>query len=387
MVAATPDIAEMEDTMKRMGLSEEYTRYVNESMKDEYQHPHAQKIMTQVEEEHWIAFERGLFDVIQQQIKNYSVLHDSKPNTATDDHPEDDVDPTCRGIAVDLCSGVGTLPIEYAKQFPQLEWHPVESATNGRFQQLQDALHYFITTDNDGPVLGQDRNGLALYTNDQVELVGLSREGYNGRRGKILGLDDTDPHRIGVQLTTKTRPISLKPIHVIRSEPGIGYEEGVRLENDRAVIQDLFQRSRCVDVSQPDTWVHIQDLYGRCMVVTCTRLQPKMMATSLSDDEDQDHADSKMDEPEDPVHRIPPPQPWRKVLQLAALLLASDGVLLQYDCDHDNDAYGQIPIMKEYVTNLSLPLELVHSDEPLNHGGESRMVLLVWKKSATTDEK
>jgi hypothetical protein len=116
-------------------------------------------------------------------------------------------------------------------------------------EELQAAFTYFIETYNEGELVGQDNHGFALYLNDKVELEGLSRQGNNGRKGRVTGRDDSGPDRIGVQSPAKTIPISVKPTNLRRVEvqTALPYKEALQMDDDRSMLRKLRSRTRALD--------------------------------------------------------------------------------------------------------------------------------------------
>jgi hypothetical protein len=383
-----------------MGLQEVYSSYLNTQSNQQDYFQVSKEIMDRVEDEHFVAYEQGRLEVFQRMLDEklddrFRVHSNRGDGDSQQKHP-----------AVDLASGVGTHPIEYAKQFQRegtLEWYPTESSSffldttstsssseeqnnnkqrrplpqgKSRLDWLQQALQFFIESRNDGPVLGKDRDGQALYKGDAISLVGLSRQGYNNRRGKVICPDDRDPvHRVGVQLDTRNRNsmMSLKFENLVRHDEGMEYEEALQLDEDRATLQELLDRSCDIHVEKQETWENLRPVHGRCAVVTSTCLKAitATTATVTSEQPRQDDDSGLL-----PYHYK---LNWRKVLELSTLLLAPGGLLLQYGLDEDD--FGDEQVMKDHAARLSLRLEFLERTEPIDYSGHGRMFLLLWKKT------
>ena len=404
-----------------MRLPDEYTGYLNHQSRNQQEYLQATKeIMDRVEDEHFVAYEQGRLEVFQQVLDEklddrfrFSYNGKGDGNNGKQKHP-----------AVDLASGVGTHPIEYAKQFQKegtLEWYPTESSepysllntttttttTASPYEEqkidkqwqsppqgkspldwLQQALRFFIETDNDGPVLGKDRDGQALYKGDAISLAGLSRQGYNDRRGKVVCPDDQDPaHRVGVKLDTKHNVmINLKFENLVRHDEGMEYEEALQLEADRVTLQELLDRSCGINVEKQETWEILQPVHGRCAVVTSSSLKAVTATTDTNEQQQQSgKGDIWVQDDDQPKQedggRVPyhHQRNWRKVLELSTLLLAPRGLLLQYGQDEDD--FGDEQVMKDHVASLSLPLQFLEQTEPIDYSGYGRMFLMLWEKT------
>jgi hypothetical protein len=337
----------VEEQLKQMGVSDPQEAETMVSQ-EKLNPPDIKRLMERLGQEHDLLHDEGRLDIYVK------VMEDNLPKDIFDNAP-----------AVDLGSGVGVHPIEYGKKLRHtLNWYPTESSRE-RLKELQGAMKYFIDTDNDGPILAKDLNGMALYKNDKVKLAGLSKEGFNGRKGIILGADeDSKDGRLGVKLETKNDPISLKPMNITGG--GLKYDEAVQIEEDRDALKEMHKKTLEVDVERLDTWENLKGVHGKCAVVMCTSFQ--------SNQDDQDNTESSKAQPS-----------WRKCMALASVLLAPNGLLLQYDSISGGD-YGEEKIMKEHVASLSLDLELVERSEPIESENDKTgpMVLLLWRRGKQT---
>jgi hypothetical protein len=328
-------------------------QYMNQSLQQEYNPAH-RRILDRLEEEHALILAEGRLEHYCQTLQDLFIVSSAYK-------------------AVSLHSGLGTLPIELANEFPSLEWTPTETSNEG-LQRLREALDFFVNTDNDGPVLGGDRNGLALFAKDKVKLEGLSSgEGYNGRKGQVLNVDPKDKERVGVTLETKNDPISLKGINLVRMEEGIDYEQAMQIEKDRTTLQNLLDRSCWIQDATKLPNSHL----NQCALVTYSTLNT-IRQSSFEEGEKEDEKEENENNYND-KEKVKEEIPWRSVLEIAAQLLAPGGYLLQYDIVVDND-YGEEDLMKDHAQTLRLSLDMEKSLEPIDYQGHGRMKLILWRK-------
>lgn len=143
------------------------------------------------------------------------------------------------------------------------------------------------------------------------------------------------------------------------------------MDDDRFMLRDLRSRTCALDARDKETWSNVESIHGKCVVVTCTNLQP------IPRDED-DENDAKVEQEE--LRCTLSPQPWKSVLELADLLLTPGGYLLQYDVAQYD--FGSTLVMNDYVASHSLGLQLVECCEPIVYKNPQagQVFLLLWQK-------
>ena len=117
--------------------------------------------------------------------------------------------------------------------------------------------------------------------------------------------------------------------------------------------QGLLDRSCEIDILKHETWSNVEELNGRCALVTCTSLLKCLGYRN--------------------------PTAWKDTMQLASRLLHTDGYLLQLD-PSDCDDYGKIPAMEEFANSESLGLRLEQASEDIPWGEASPMKIIIWQK-------
>jgi hypothetical protein len=283
--------------------------------------------------------------------------------------------------AVDLSAGTAVYTCQYALRYrpPEfcatLRWYPSDWTGSGEYSPLDKETRAAIRimakeADTEDVVLFSDPQGAAVFPQDEVFLEGLSRAEYNGLKGIVLHHDAKSPGRFAVQLeltaAQKRKNISLKAENLFRMgspENGPTLERTNRRQlsirgEAKAFYNGLLERACELDLQQHDTWSNVQEIYGRCALVTATSILTCM------------------------GHRAP--LVWQDSLEIASRLLMPGGILMQYDTVNWGD-YGDVRTMLNYSVTKSLGLILEERSEPIHFDDDDgSMILLVWIKVDVT---
>mmetsp|Transcript_10952 Transcript_10952/g.20222 ORF Transcript_10952/g.20222 Transcript_10952/m.20222 type:complete len:138 (-) Transcript_10952:3447-3860(-) len=117
------------------------------------------------------------------------------------------------------------------------------------------------------------------------------------------------------------------------------------------MYKELMKRIVEIDVLKHDTWSNVDNLNGKCALVTCMNFMSCLGYRA--------------------------PTAWQDTLEISGKLLMNDGVLAMFDhVKHGN--FGNKAVMEEFVKEKNLNFELVKMDYAPWTGG--KFVCLVWKK-------
>lgn len=266
--------------------------------------------------------------------------------------------------AVDFASGKGNFPVAYAHRYSFLEWYPTEyiGTTSPGFElgRLSDPIANFswlligaTPVDQREQSLFTDADGNTVRVGDMVQLNGLSKKQfYNGKYGMVQSLDPSTDGRVAVRPIQSQTSISLKQSNlnlVTCQKPRMGLHQP-------EVIRGLMERTRLFDLLDRETWSNVEDLNGRCALVTCSNL-----LTCLGYRE---------------------PTIWKNCLEAASRLLTPGGYFLQYDTKRFGK-FSHGKTMKRFVeeTSLGLVLEGRTETQASAHG---RMFIMLWRKEGET---
>lgn len=271
--------------------------------------------------------------------------------------------------AVDLASGAGFFVEQLAlKYHPWIEWYPTEWRADAEDQGPLDRetraglKHLFKEAKKEDTPLFPDSSGNFVFPNQIVKLTGLSKTEFNGLKGKVLNVDPHARDRFGVLVENREKPISLKGSNLL----WVDVPENcltLQLVMRRTLVcngeadafyNGLLERSCEVDLLNRETWNNVSTIEGRCAVVTATSILTCMGYRE--------------------------PLVWKDTMTLASKLLASNGILLQYDTEMYG-GFANVDTMEAFVRSGNLGLKLEERSEPVRYDDEcGRMFLLVWRK-------
>jgi len=277
--------------------------------------------------------------------------------------------------AVDIGSGsaIGTVTMALTLAPPilpenvELLWYPSDwagkkgsSITGSPVEcETRESLRYQIQESQECVPLFADKDGEPIFPDDKIELEGLKADHFNGRRGIIRGPDPKIAGRFKVQLSPDPSDCkSFKKENLSYMGETSLHSAKLRLLREEGKAEDFFigllERTREIDVLEPRTWSSVEELYGKCALVTCTSL---LTCLGYRD-----------------------PTAWKDTMQLASKLLCTDGYLLQYDAIGYAD-FGDTAVMQAFADDEVLGLKLETSTIPPDswHNDRERKLML-WRK-------
>jgi len=278
--------------------------------------------------------------------------------------------------AVDIGSGraIGTATMALTLRPPllpeqtELLWYPSdwagEEGIKSNYEkggplelETRETLRYLVQESQEP--LFTDQNDEPVFLGDPIELKGLKAVHFNGNRGYVRGPDPNAVGRFAIQISPDPNDCkSFKQENIsylAEMTPHDAMLRHLRKENKaKEFFKELLERTREINVLKHESWSNVEELYGKCALVTCTSL---LTCLGYRD-----------------------PTAWKDTMQLASKLLVVDGYLLQYDAiGYAN--FGDTSVMQAFVRDESLGLKLEASIiPPLSwHNGRERKLLL-WQK-------
>lgn len=230
--------------------------------------------------------------------------------------------------AIDIGSGPAAHVVKLALHFREplykrheLVWYPT-NWTGGDGTPTHDnpiefetraVLKYCLeeTKDKVDNVLFTDKNGQPVYKGDLIELSGLKTTQFNGKHGVARGVDPKSEGRIAVQLTTDWNDRkSFKQQNITYLGGEISMENAVlRTMTQQGSYKEFFQglldRTTEIDILKHKTWSNLQEVEGKCALITCSNLLTQIGYRD--------------------------PTAFRDTMEFASRFLCQDGYLLQYD--------------------------------------------------------
>jgi len=275
-------------------------------------------------------------------------------------------------LAVDIGSGraVGTVHLAltlsslhdgrdflfYPTDYAAANVPPKQQLYADGYTQAQQSLQHHIEEDKETSTeLGWDSEIEPLFKGDLIELGGLRSDQFNGRRGFVQGPDPDDAGRLAVQLSADPKDRkSFKKENV--TFVGAQSASDARLrqlklqKKSHAFYAGLLDRVREIDILHKETWSNVQDIYGKCTLVTCMSF---LSCLGYRD-----------------------PTAWHDTLQLASKLLQVDGYILQYD-ESGHAGFGDSKAMASFAEDQGLGLVLEENTIcPVN----PNYVIVIWRK-------
>jgi hypothetical protein len=243
------------------------------------------------------------------------------------------------------------------------DWAGPEDSEGGPVEkETREFLRYHIQESKELAPLFTDQKGEPVFQGDGIELGGLKAVQFNGKRGRIQGPDPKTAGRFKVQHSPdpndcksfKKENISYlgEPtlqaamLHLLRKQ-----------DEETEFYEGLLERTREIDVLRQETWSNVEELRGKCALVTCTSL---LTCLAYRD-----------------------PGAWKDTARLASKLLHQDGYLLQYDTIGPAK-FGDASAMQAFADDESLGLKLETCTVPpfSEHNGQKR-VIAVWRKNSS----
>lgn len=275
--------------------------------------------------------------------------------------------------AIDIGSGTGGHVVNMSLHFrdplfeKELIWYatnvgPDDGDERGRLEDdTRKALRYYIeeSTEKAENVLFTDKNGNPIYEGDGIKLAGLKSVQFNGKRGRARGLDPKAQGRIAVQISPD--PSDQKSFrqenitYLGETSMQDAVLRSMRIDGSyKEFFQGLLDRTREIDILEKETWSNVQELEGKCALVTCSSL---LNCLGYRD-----------------------PTAWQDTMEFASRFLCKDGILLQYDAVGCAE-FGNQQVMDAFISEKFLGLKL---EDVIDDGHERKDGTLVrgylWKK-------